>query len=103
SMVSAKTQVTVWDFDRGELIADGIVHAIGVVLGLLGAVAMIVVASSSARGLTVACVLVYLLGLLAMLGFSAAYNMWPVSRVKWLLRRFDHSAIYLMIAGTYTP
>ena len=38
-----------------------------------------------------------------MLGFSAAYNLWPVSRIKWLLRRFDHSAIYLLIAATYTP
>jgi hemolysin III len=33
---------------------------------------------------------------------SAAYNLWPVSPVKWLLRRLDHSAIYLLIAGTYT-
>jgi hemolysin III len=38
-----------------------------------------------------------------MLGFSAAYNLWPISRTKWVLRRFDHSAIYVMIAGTYTP
>jgi hemolysin III len=37
-----------------------------------------------------------------MLGLSAAYNMWPVSPRKWLLRRFDHSAIYLLIAATYT-
>jgi hemolysin III len=29
--------------------------------------------------------------------------MWPVSGAKWLLRRFDHSAIYVLIAGTYTP
>jgi hemolysin III len=29
--------------------------------------------------------------------------MWPVSPTKWVLRRFDHSAIYLLIAGTYTP
>ena len=29
--------------------------------------------------------------------------MWPVSRTKWLLRRFDHAAIFLLIAGTYTP
>src|SRR5262249_16379713 len=42
-------------------------------------------------------------GLVTMLVFSAAYNMWPVSPVKWVLRRFDHSAIYLLIAGTYTP
>jgi hemolysin III len=38
-----------------------------------------------------------------MIALSAAYNMWPVSPAKWVLRRFDHSAIYLLIAGTYTP
>ena len=32
-----------------------------------------------------------------------AYNLWPVSKAKWVLRRFDHAAIYLLIAGTYTP
>ena len=46
---------------------------------------------------------VYVAGLLAMLTFSAIYNLWPVSRAKWVLRRFDHSAIYLLIAATYTP
>ena len=45
----------------------------------------------------------YVAGLLAMLGLSAAYNLWPVSPRKWLLRRFDHSAIYILIAATYTP
>ncbi len=37
-----------------------------------------------------------------MFGFSCAYNLTPPSPLKWLLRRFDHSAIYFMIAGTYT-
>jgi len=46
---------------------------------------------------------VYSVGLLAMLVLSAIYNMWPVSPRKWFLRRFDHSAIYLLIAATYTP
>ena len=45
----------------------------------------------------------YLFGLMAMMIFSAAYNLTPPSHLKWLLRRFDHSAIYLLIAGTYTP
>jgi hemolysin III len=48
-------------------------------------------------------ILIYLIALMTMLGVSAAYNLWPVSPTKWLLRRFDHSAIYLLIAGTYTP
>ena len=38
-----------------------------------------------------------------MLCLSAAYNLWPISQTKWLLRRFDHAAIYLLIASTYTP
>ena len=45
----------------------------------------------------------YALCLLSMLVFSAAYNLCPVSPRKWLLRRFDQSAIYLLIAATYTP
>jgi hemolysin III len=91
-----------WDYDRGEIIADGVVHAIGIVLGLIGAVAIVVIAVETDR-IDVAPVVIYVVGLLAVLGLSAAYNMWPVSPTKWLLRRFDHSAIYLLIAGTYTP
>ena len=78
------------------------VHAIGVCLGLIGAVTLVVMAVKI-EGINLAPILVYVIGLVTMLAFSAAYNMWPVSPVKWVLRRFDHSAIYLLIAGTYTP
>lgn len=92
-----------WNYDRVELIADGIVHAIGVTLGLVGAIALVIVAANSAHSGDTSSVVIYSIGLLSMLGLSAAYNAWPVSRAKWLLRQFDHSAIYVMIAGTYTP
>jgi hemolysin III len=92
-----------WNYDRGEIIADGVIHAIGICLGLIGAVIIIVIASHSTKIVAIASVLIYAAGLLAMLGFSAAYSMWPVSHTKWILRRFDHSAIYWLIAGTYTP
>ena len=91
-----------WHYDRAEIIADGVVHAIGVCLGLLGAVTIVVISINTER-VDVAPILVYVIGLVTMLAFSAAYNMWPVSPAKWVLRRFDHSAIYLLIAGTYTP
>jgi hemolysin III len=91
-----------WNYDRAEIIADGIVHAVGIILGLIGAVAIIIVALEVQR-IEVGSILVYVVGLLAMLAFSAAYNMWPITPTKWILRRFDHSAIYLLIAGTYTP
>ena len=64
---------------------------------------LIVLTAVYATALDVVVVSVYVAGLLAMLVLSATYNLWPVSRAKWVLRRFDHSAIYLLIAATYTP
>ena len=92
-----------WNYDRAELIADGIVHGIGVFGGLIASTVLIVLAGVFASAYQIVTVSVYAAGLLAMFGFSAAYNLWPVSRRKWLLRRFDHSAIYVLIAATYTP
>ena len=92
-----------WNYDRAELIADGIVHGIGVFSALIAVTVLIVLAAVFASAYAIVTVSVYAAGLLAMLGFSAAYNLWPVSRRKWLLRRFDHSAIYVLIAATYTP
>jgi hemolysin III len=92
-----------WNYDRAELIADGVVHAVGVLGGLIAATVLIVLTAVYATALDVAVVSVYVAGLLAMLVLSATYNLWPVSRAKWVLRRFDHSAIYLLIAATYTP
>jgi hemolysin III len=92
-----------WDYDRAELIADGIVHAVGITLGLVAATTLIVLTAVYASALDILAVSVYVAGLLAMLVLSATYNLWPVSRAKWVLRRFDHSAIYLLIAATYTP
>jgi hemolysin III len=92
-----------WNYDRAELIADGVVHVLGVGFGLIATTALIVLAGVFASAFEIVSVSVYAVGLLAMLGFSAAYNLWPVSPRKWLLRRFDHSAIYVLIAATYTP
>jgi hemolysin III len=92
-----------WNYDRAELIADGIVHGIGVVLGLIAATALVVLTAVYATALDIVSVSIYAAGLLSMLVLSATYNLWPVSRAKWLLRRFDHSAIYVLIAATYTP
>jgi hemolysin III len=91
-----------WDYDRAEIIADGVIHAAGIVLGLVGAIAIMIVALKVPQ-IEVSSIFVYAVCLITMLVLSAAYNMWPISPTKWLLRRFDHSAIYLLIAGTYTP
>ena len=93
-----------WNYDRIEIIADGVIHAVGIGFSLIGGIVIVVlVASYSTRIVAVAAVSIYAVALVAMLGVSGTYNMWPVSDTKWILRRFDHSAVYLLIAGTYTP
>lgn len=89
-------------FDR-YLRADAAIHALGLVLGAVGAVAIVIVAANSSKPGQVGPILVYVVGLLAMLGCSAAYNLRLASPRREWLRRFDHAAIFVMIAGTYTP
>lgn len=93
-----------WHYSRAEMIADGIVHAVGIVLALAAGSAMLVLAASHARPGEYIAAVFYVVALLTVLSVSLAYNLWPVtSPAKWVLRRFDHSAIYLLIAATYTP
>ena len=89
-----------WSYDRAELLADGVMHLLGVGLGIV-AIAICVV--RLATGDDRYDISIYLTVLVMMLGLSAMYNLWPVSPLKWLLRRFDHAVIYLLIAATYTP
>jgi hemolysin III len=92
-----------WDYDKHEIIADGIVHAAGVMLGLVAMIVLLIMAAPTVGAWELTSILIYGIGLLTVLVVSALYNLWPVSPAKWVLRRFDHSAIYLLIAGTYTP
>jgi hemolysin III len=101
--IHAATGAIRWNYDRVELIADGVVHAIGILLGVIAATVLVVLTAVYASVLNIVAVSIYVAGLLSMLVLSATYNLWPVSRTKWVLRRFDHSAIYLLIAATYTP
>ena len=90
-----------FEFDRVERLADGVIHGAGVLLGVAGVIFLLTKATDP-MGVLIP-VTIYGIALLAVLTISAVYNMMPASRLKWLLRRFDHSAIYLLIAGTYTP
>ena len=90
-------------YTRAEQRADRCVHLIGVPLGGLGLAAIL--ATAPGRGATAPAIglLVYGCALVAMLACSALYNLTPPSPRKALLRRLDHAAIFIMIAGTYTP
>ncbi len=90
------------DLSQGELLADGVVHVLALLAGLIAFPLLLSHALQTAGIGTVAALAVYAAGFFLMWGFSLAYNMTPPSALKWLLRRFDHSMIYVMIAGTYT-
>jgi len=90
------------DLSLGELLADGIVHALALLAGLIAFPLLLFHGLQTAGAGTFAALTVYAAGFFLMWGFSLAYNMTPPSALKWLLRRFDHSMIYVMIAGTYT-
>ncbi len=77
--------------------ADAVVHGLGIAGAITGSVILLTHVGASWV------LAAYLFCLMAMLLCSAAYNLTPPSKFKWFLRRFDHSAIYLLIAGTYTP
>jgi hemolysin III len=92
-----------WNYDRSELIADGVVHGVGLVCALIGVTAMIFYASVWSTSGQLVAAWIYGAGLVATLSISFLYNLYPVSQTKWFLRRFDHSSIYILIAATYTP
>lgn len=92
-----------WDYDKGELIADGIVHAIGILFAVVSVTTLLITAAPVTRAWELSSILIYSISLLSVLIVSALYNLWPISSLKGTLRRLDHSAIYLLIAGTYTP
>lgn len=90
-------------YDTKEILADGLVHTIGVVLAVIGATALILRATGSPDHGRLAAVAIYGLGLVTSLAISFGYNMLPPSPIKWQMRRLDHSAIFILIAATYTP
>ena len=91
------------NYSRAERIADAAVHALGLLFGLAACVSLAVTALPSEDLLLPVALGLYGLGLLAMLGCSALYNLSRHGRWKMVFRRLDHAAIFVMIAGTYTP
>lgn len=91
------------NYARSERIADGTMHLLGVTGALVGSVLLIVWAAMHLGGGQIAALSVYGAALIATFCASAFYHMTPWENLRPTLRRIDHAAIYLKIAGTYTP
>lgn len=86
-----------------ERIADLCIHTIGVIASVIALAALIFIGVESKTALWILALVIYGLALVATFSFSAGYHVAMRPKLKEWLRRLDHAAIFLMIAGTYTP
>jgi len=88
---------------RHELAADCIIHILGIAGGSIGGATLVALIAARGDWLELGALLIYAVGIVAMFGCSAAYNLARTSRWRAAFQRCDHAAIFVMIAGTYTP
>ncbi|WP_427126651.1 PAQR family membrane homeostasis protein TrhA [Priestia megaterium] len=94
---------TTHTFTRGEEIANAITHGIGAVLSIVGLTLLIVLSSLEGTPWHVISFTIYGVTMLLLYVSSTLVHSFPEGKVKDLFEIFDHSSIYLFIAGTYTP
>ncbi|MBN3494362.1 PAQR family membrane homeostasis protein TrhA [Vibrio neptunius] len=87
-----------------EEIANTLTHGIGMVLGIVGLVLLLIKAvDHNADALTITSMSIYGGSMIVLFLASTLYHAIPYQKAKRALKTFDHCAIYLLIAGSYTP
>jgi hemolysin III len=89
-------------YDPTEVLVDSIIHVLGVLFAAIGSVVIVVLAAQTSNALGILATSLYAASLLAMVGFSAAYNLSKPSPFREILRRLDHATIFFLIAGTHS-
>lgn len=96
--------MSVSEYSVKEEVANAISHGVGLILGIVGLVLLLIKANDhSADALTIASMSVYGGSMIALFLASTLYHAIPHQKAKRWLKTFDHCAIYLLIAGSYTP
>ncbi len=90
-------------YTRREEIANAIIHGIGALLSVAALVLLVVFASLDGSAWHVVSFTIYGVTMLILYTCSTLVHSFPEGKVKDLFEIFDHSSIYLFIAGTYTP
>ncbi len=91
-------------YSLAEEVANSISHGIGLVFGIVGLVLLLVqAADTNASATAIASYSLYGGSMIMLFLASTLYHAIPHQRAKQWLKKFDHCAIYLLIAGTYTP
>ncbi len=90
-------------YSLGEEIANSVTHGIGVLLAVTGLVSMIIASGANGSSRHVVTCSIFGATLILLYLASTLYHSITVNRIKKILKTIDHSAIFLLIAGTYTP
>lgn len=90
-------------YSRGEEIANSVTHGIGVVLSIAGLAVLTAFATLLGNVWHIVSVSIYGATQILLYAASTLYHSIPIPSAKKVLRRIDHTAIFLLIAGTYTP
>ena len=90
-------------YSAGEEIANSVTHGVGVVAGVVALTVLVVGAARVGDPWRIVSFSIYGASLIALFLASTLYHAIPGPRAKKWLRRFDHAAIFFLIAGTYTP
>jgi hemolysin III len=89
-------------YHLGDILANAITHGIGAVLAIIGAVALIAASTHGTPWLVVSCS-IFSVTLVLVYVCSTLYHSLVRTRARHVFHILDHSSIYLLIAGTYTP
>ncbi len=90
-------------YTLGEEIANSVIHGVGIVLGIAGLGVLTAFASLYGDAWHITSCSIFGAALIFLYTTSTLYHGIPLPRVKAVLRTLDHSAIFVLIAGTYTP
>lgn len=86
-----------------EEIANGVTHGLGVLFGIASLIVLLVLAIRKGSTISIVAFSIYGTCLILMYLSSTLYHSVTNEKAKGILRVFDHSSIFLFIAGTYTP
>lgn len=86
-----------------EAIANSVTHGLGLLASLLALPLLVIVAAERRDALQVAGAAIYGASLVILYAASTLYHSFAASPARRILRVIDHSAIYVLIAGSYTP
>jgi hemolysin III len=90
-------------YSTGEEIANSVTHGVAALLSIAGLVVMLSMMPVTAGAATITAAAVFGASMIFLYTASTLYHAIPNIRVKRILQVLDHSAIYVMIAGSYTP